>query len=89
MTVAQDHLPSYQERDYEVVDYQMFPLESTNLRFRGPQPQRLETGNYFTCIGAAQTLGCFCENPFPTLLQEQLDITTLNLGYGGAGPYFF
>lgn len=89
MTVAKEHLPGYQQRDYDIVDYQMFSLAGTNLWFRGPQPQYLEPGQYFTCLGAAQTFGCFCDHPFPTLLQAQLGMPALNLGYGGAGPYFF
>lgn len=84
-----EHLPGYQERDREIVDYKMYPLEGTDLWFRGPKPATLETGQYFVCIGAAQTLGCFCEHPFPTLLEEALGLPALNLGYGGAGPYFF
>ena len=79
----------YQERDWEILDYQGYLLEDTGLWFRGPQPKNLKKGEYFVCIGAAQTFGCFCEKPYPTLLQEKLGLPALNLGYGGAGPYFF
>jgi hypothetical protein len=83
------HVPGYQERDREVVDYRQFELQGTGLSFRGPAPDRLEPGGYLACIGAAQTFGCFCEHPFPALLQERLGLPVLNLGYGGAGPAFF
>ncbi len=83
-----EHLSGYQRRDYEVVDYQMFELPKTRLYFRGPQPG-LTRGQYFTCVGAAQTLGCFCDQPFPTLLSNRIGLPVLNLGYGGAGPEFF
>ena len=83
-----EHLSNYSARDHEVVDYQMYELESTGLQFRGP-PASLEAGNYISYLGAAQTFGCFCEHPFPALLQSQLGIPALNLGYGGAGPRFF
>jgi hypothetical protein len=67
----------------------MYDLGETALSFRGPRPDSLQTGNYFTCIGAAQTFGCFCHRPFPKLVSDGLGIPALNLGYGGAGPEFF
>lgn len=79
----------YQDVHWEIVDYEGYALEKTDLWFRGPQPQTLERGKYFVCLGAAQTFGCFCEKPYPALLQEQLKFPSFNLGYGGAGPYFF
>ncbi len=87
----------YQETDWEVVDYQIYCLDEsiidrqTNTAFllRGPKPETLQKGQYFVCIGAAQTFGRFCEKPFPILLQEKLGIPGLNLGRGGAGPSFF
>lgn len=83
------HLSGYQERDLEVTDYQMYELGGTGLSFRGPMPAALPKGGYFTCLGAAQTFGCFCEQPYPTLLSAKLGMPCLNLGYGGAGPEFF
>jgi hypothetical protein len=83
------HLSGYQARDYEVIDYQMSVLPGTGLQFRGPLPVGLTSGQYFTCVGAAQTFGCFCEQPYPKILSENLGIPALNLGYGGAGPQFF
>lgn len=87
----------YQEADWEVVDYHIYCLDEavidrqTNAAFlvRGPKPENLQKGQYFVCIGAAQTFGRFCEKPFPNLLQEKLGISGLNLGRGGAGPSFF
>jgi len=88
---------AYAETDWEIADYQIYCLDpevldrqtNTGLLLRGPKPQNLEGGNYFVCIGAAQTFGRFCEKPYPTLLQERLGIQVLNLGRGGAGPSFF
>jgi len=84
-----EHLAGYEARDWEVVDYHMYELDGTGLRFRGPRLERLPTDGYFVCIGAAQTFGCLCERPFPVLLQDRLGLPALNLGYGGAGPSFF
>jgi len=83
-----EHLPGYQARDYEVVDYQLYQLPGTDLKFRGPEPQLVD-GKFVSCLGAAQTLGCFADQPYPSLLERQFGITALNLGYGGAGPRFY
>jgi Domain of unknown function (DUF6473) len=82
------HVPGYQNRDYEVVDYHMAELPGTGLMFRGPLPD-LTPASYFACIGAAQTLGCFCQVPYPRLIEQTFELPSLNLGYGGAGPEFF
>ena len=79
----------YQERDWEIVNYQQYHLDNTEFYLRGPQPQSLEKNKYFICIGAAQTFGCFCQNPYPQLLSQKFNLPVLNLGLGGAGPYFF
>lgn len=80
---------SYQERDWEIVDYQGYLLDRTGLNFRGPAADLHGSTGYFSCIGAAQTFGCFCTDPFPSILSRQLGLPVLNLGYAGAGPYFF
>lgn len=85
---APEHLAGYQARDHYVVDYQLYQLPGTALMFRGPQRELLDD-NYISCLGAAQTFGCFVEQPYPMLLANQLTMATLNLGYGGAGPRFF
>jgi hypothetical protein len=78
----------YQERDWEIVDYQKYRL-TWRFSARGPAPGRLRPNQYFACVGAAQTFGCFCESPFPALLQQRLNLSALNLGCAGAGPRFF
>ncbi|WP_207796487.1 DUF6473 family protein [Pseudohalioglobus lutimaris] len=83
------HLSGYQRRDFEVSDYEMYTLDDTGLSFRGPPIKEVKDGNYFVCLGAAQTFGCFCEKPYPQLLSSRLNLPVLNLGYGGAGPEFF
>jgi hypothetical protein len=87
----------YQTPDWKVVDYEPYCLDeaikdrSTQrpLWIRGPRPQRLERGEYFVCLGAAQTFGRFCSRPFPTILRDRLGIPVLNISHGGAGPAFF
>lgn len=82
------HLSGYQRRDYEVVDYRMYRQKETGLQFRGPEP-KLRKRDYVSCLGAAQTFGCWCETPFPDLLSSRFNTTFANFGYGGAGPAFF
>lgn len=79
----------YQERDYEIIDYELFQLDGIDHPVRGPRPKTLESREYFVCVGAAQTFGCYAEKPFPLLLQERLSLPALNLGVAGAGPLFF
>jgi hypothetical protein len=88
-SLTMEHLPGYARRDWRVVDYNMYSLPNTGLWFRGPKPEALEPGRYISCIGAAQTFGCLCHNPYPSLLCDRLGLEMLNLGYGGAGPLFF
>jgi hypothetical protein len=80
---------SYQERDKDIVDYQLFHLEGVGPALRGPRPETLEVGRYFTCIGAAQTFGALSVRPYPHLLAERIGLAPLNLGAAGAGPRLF
>lgn len=84
-----EHLSGYQARDFEVIDYEMYQLGDTELWFRGPEPKSLRSGEYIVFLGAAQTFGCLCHEPFPKLIERKLRLGVLNLGYGGAGPEFF
>jgi len=83
-----DRPSNYQARDEEVIDYSMTELPGTQHLIRGPLPD-LSKGNYITCLGAAQTFGCFCETPYPDQLSTALNRPVLNLGFGGTGPGFF
>jgi Domain of unknown function (DUF6473) len=83
--------PNYQTRDWALVDYQEFHLGGCDVPFRGPgfDPLAAARGSYFSCIGAAQTYGCFFPRPFPTILAESIGLRALNLAVGGAGPGFY
>jgi len=87
----------YQPYDWHVSDYQGFcldqriidPTTGRPLQIRGPKPARLAPGQYFVCLGAAQTFGRFCQRPFPTIVQDELEMPVLNISHGGAGPGFW
>jgi hypothetical protein len=74
----------YQDRDKEVIDYQIYKF--ADLELRGPKSFH---NNYIAYIGAAQTFGTYCPNPFAHIIGNKLDIGTLNFGSGGAGPRYF
>ena len=79
----------YQKRDEEVVDYQLYKIEGLPRPLRGPRPETLPKGGYFSCIGAAQTFGRYCEQPYPALVGTQINLPRINFGVAGAGPSFF
>lgn len=83
--------PEYQIRDVDILDYQEFTVPGCDVKFRGPgfDPFAVEEGSFFTCLGAAQTYGCFFEKPFPDLLAEKTGLKALNLAVGGTGPGFY
>ena len=74
----------YQDWDVEIIDYDMYTLQGLDLR--GP---RLTQAEYIAYLGAAQTFGRYCHEPFPTLIGQQLQLGTLNLGSGGKGPQYY
>lgn len=83
--------PEYQTRDEDILDYHEFTVPGCEVKFRGPgfDPFAVEEGSFFTCLGAAQTYGCFFDNPFPDILAEKIGLKALNLAVGGTGPGFY
>lgn len=83
--------PEYQVRDEDIIDYQEFTVPGCDVKFRGPgfDPFKVPQGSFFTCLGAAQTYGCFFERPFPNILAERTGLMALNLAVGGTGPGFY
>jgi len=77
---------SYQDIDFQVIDYNLVALPNAGIRIRGPLPSNLEAGGYICALGAAQTFGRFAERPFLSLVGESIQAETLNLGWAGAGP---
>jgi len=82
----------YSHRDRELVDYQSYELPAApGIKFRGPAvpAPALASGGYFSCLGAAQTMGVYVQRPYPAILSERIGLPSLNLGLGGAGPGFY
>ena len=80
----------YQQRDHEIVDYQFYELpQAPGVQFRGPAIDLSSGSKYFTCVGAAQTLGVYIEKPYPQLLAEKIGLPALNLAVGASWPGFY
>lgn len=80
----------YTLRDHEIVDYEFFTLQGVpGLQFRGPAFDPDSSPNFFSCIGAAQTMGIYIQQPYPQLLTKALGMPALNLALGAAWPGFF
>lgn len=82
----------YSKRDHEIVDYDFYRFDALpTVGFRGPRlsKETLASGNYCTAIGAAQTLGVYAPNPYPSLIGERLGLPCLNLSTGGGTAGFF
>lgn len=75
----------------EIVDqpllYDTYRYGRARQRFRAPRPDLDQP--YVACIGASETFGKFVADPFPTLLEQRLDLTVANFGTPGAGVGFF
>jgi hypothetical protein len=75
----------YHVLDRDLIDYGVFEHGGLNLRGR---PEDLDR-DYVCFLGAAQTFGRFCAEPFPELVGRATNLGVVNLGTGGAGPEFF
>jgi hypothetical protein len=84
------HQLDYQTRDNEVVDYDMYELkQKPGFRFRGPAADPDGDAPFFSCVGAAQTFGCYVQRIYPHILSDKLGMPALNLALGTAGPRFY
>ena len=75
---------SYVRSDRNLIDYELYDFQ--NLELRGPKSDK---NKYISYIGGAQTFGRYCQEPFPNILGNKLNIGTLNFGRGGVGPNYF
>ncbi|MGO9743339.1 MAG: DUF6473 family protein [Roseiarcus sp.] len=81
----------YQRFDFECADYELYRFSSDTPLVRGPRPalSDIQSGNYFTVIGAAQFFGRYQAEPLHKLISKRYKIPALNLSEGGAGPKLF
>jgi len=65
------------------LDYLPCRYGTSKLLFRGPR--RSLQVPYVAFVGGTETYGKFIETPFPALIEEQTNITSVNFGYPNAG----
>jgi hypothetical protein len=77
----------YQQRDHDVVDYQLWELQGFPYMLRGPRP---EGGRPRVAIlGAGQSLGVLVRRPFADMMREAYGVDVLNLSVGGSAPRLY
>ncbi len=69
------------------LDYYPCRYGKSKLLFRGPK-RKLDQP-YVAVLGGTETYGKFCARPYPSLLEERLDHTAVNLGCVNAGVDVF
>ncbi|MGV8988617.1 MAG: DUF6473 family protein [Cypionkella sp.] len=67
-----------------VLDYFPCHYGASNLPFRGPR--RSLKRPYVVYLGGNETYGKFIPDPFPDLVEEEINFGSVNLGYSNAGP---
>jgi hypothetical protein len=65
------------------LDYLPCRYGTSKLLFRGPR--RTLTSPYVAFLGGTETYGKFIENPFPSLVEQHIGMTCVNLGCVNAG----
>lgn len=78
---------AYAFRGAGALDYLPCQYGTSRLIFRGPQCDL--KADYLACLGGTMTYGKFIPFPYPSLLEEALDIQVVNLGCVNAGPEVF
>lgn len=66
------------------LDYFPCRYGGSRVLFRGPHRQ--PTGDYAVVLGGAETYGKFVAAPYPALIEAELSLPMINLGYPNAGP---
>ncbi len=78
---------AYENLGEGALDYLPCRYGKSKLLFRGPR-RKLE-GDYIAAIGGTETYGKFIEKPFPALVEQGLDMPTVNFGCVNGGPDVF
>lgn len=79
----------YQNRDWDVVDYEGFEIKGLPYVLRGPKPKSTKDGNYGMILGAGQSFGVLVRRPYAHMITEDFDLPMLNLSVGGSAPQLY
>jgi hypothetical protein len=69
------------------LDYAPCRYGNSKLLFRGPR--RSLEGSFCAALGGSETYGKFVEKPWPSLLEQRLNVPVVNFGYVNAGVDVF
>ena len=78
---------AYENMPGPALDYAPCRYGRSKLMFRGPA-QRLN-GDFIAVLGGSETYGRYLADPYPALLQDEMGVKTVNLGYVNAGVDVF
>ena len=74
----------YEKEDTEIFNYNLTDHKIGDVcgfrNFDGKQKD-------IVCIGAAQAMGRYVHNPYPSLIQDNSDYSVANFGWGGVADY--
>lgn len=80
----------YSARDHELVEYSFYQHPAMpHVSLRGPAVDVDTRSDFFSCLGAAQTVGVYSDTPYPKLLAQRFGVDAWNIGVGGATPAFY
>lgn len=74
---------TYESMGPEILDYFPCRYGTSKLLFRGPR--RRISGDYVAYLGGIETYGKFIELPFPTLVEHETGLKSVNLGCANVG----
>jgi hypothetical protein len=81
-------IKQYQERDWDVVDYELYTIPGVNYTLRGPQVRDGAT-RFATILGAGQSFGVLVRDPYAHKLSRAYSMEIMNLAVGGSAPTLY
>jgi len=81
-------IKQYQERDWDVVDYELYTIPGLNYTLRGPQVTD-DAPRFATILGAGQSFGVLVGDPYAHKLSRAFSMEIMNLSVGGSAPTLY
>lgn len=86
--MADQVIKQYQERDWDVVDYNLYTIPGFGYTLRGPQI-REDATRFATILGAGQSFGVLVRDPYSHKLSRTFSMEVMNLSVGGSAPTLY
>lgn len=81
-------MKQYQERDWDVVDYEMYEFPGFPYMLRGPKEEAPGRPN-IGVLGAGQSFGVLVRKPYTHMISEEFGANVHNFSVGGAAPALY